>query len=171
MTAVDDLIAGMIREEGGFQKALKRVMENDLHMSVNEFSRATGISQSTMYKILEDQREPNLRTARAIIRAVKIMSEEEGQIFIAVIASHQVLQVLDRETIVDGRPVKLTEYPVSTVEDAIIMALRAERDGAIGVICAPIVAPTIERILTIPVSPVIPTDSISVAIERLKADL
>ncbi len=171
MTAVDDLIAGMIREEGGFQKALKRVMENDLHMSVNEFSRATGISQSTMYKILEDQREPNLRTARAIIRAVKIMSEEEGQIFIAVIASHQVLQVLDRETIVDGRPVKLTEYPVSTVEDAIIMALRAERDGAIGVICAPIVAPTIERILTIPVSPVIPTDSISVAIERLKRDL
>ena len=171
MTAVDDLIAGMIREEGGFQKALTRVMENDLHMSVNEFSRATGISQSTMYKILEDQREPNLRTARAIIRAVKIMSEEEGQIFIAVIASHQVLQVLDRETIVDGRPVKLTEYPVSTVEDAIIMALRAERDGAIGVICAPIVAPTIERILTIPVSPVIPTDSISVAIERLKRDL
>ncbi len=171
MTAVDDLIAGMVREEGGFQKALKRVMENDLHMTVNEFCRATGISQSTMYKILEDQREPNLRTARAIIRAVKIMSVEEGQNFIAVIASHQVLQTLERETMVDGRPVKLTEYPVSTVEDAIIMALRAERDGAIGVICAPIVAPTIERILTIPVSPVIPTDSISVAIERLKSDL
>ncbi len=171
MTAVDDLIAGMIREEGGFQKALKRVMENDLHMTVNEFSRATGISQSTMYKILEDQREPNLRTARAIIRAVKIMSGDQGQNFIAVIASHQVLQVLDKETMIDGRPIKLTEYPVSTVEDAIIMAVRAERDGAIGVICAPIVAPTIERILTIPVSPVIPADSVSVAIERLKAEL
>ena len=171
MTAVDDLIAGMVREEGGFQKALKRVMENDLHMTVNEFSRATGISQSTMYKILEDQREPNLRTARAIIRAVKIMSGDQGQNFIAVIASHQVLQVLDKETMIDGRPIKLTEYPVSTVEDAIIMAVRAERDGAIGVICAPIVAPTIERILTIPVSPVIPADSVSVAIERLKAEL
>ena len=108
MTAVDDLIAGMIREEGGFQKALKRVMENDLHMTVNEFSRATGIPQSTMYKILEDQREPNLRTARAIIRAVKIMSAESGQNFIAVIASHHVLQVLEKETIVDGRPVKLS---------------------------------------------------------------
>ena len=103
MTAVDDLIAGMIREEGGFQKALRRVMENDLHMTVNEFSKATGISQSTMYKILEDQREPNLRTARAIIRAVKIMSGEEGQNFIAVIASHQVLQVLEKETIVEDR--------------------------------------------------------------------
>jgi predicted transcriptional regulator len=171
MTSVDDLIAGMIREEGGFQKALKRVLENDLHMTVNEFSRATGISQSTMYKILEDQREPNLRTARAIIRAVKIMSGSESDKFIAVIASHQVLQVLERTTMVGETLVKLTEYPVSTVEDAIIAALRAERDGALGVICAPIVAPTIERILTIPVSPVIPTDSISVAIERLKADL
>lgn len=171
MTALDDLIAGMIREEGGFQKALKRVIENDLHMTVNEFSRATGISQSTMYKILEDQREPNLRTARAIIRAVKIMTSDTDQMFIAVIASHQVLQVLGKETMIDGRPVKLTEYPVSTVEDAIIMAVRAERDGAIGVICAPIVAPTIERILTIPVSPVIPTDSISVAIDRLKSEL
>ena len=98
MTAVDDLIAGMVREEGGFQKALRRVMENDLHMTVNEFSRATGIPQSTMYKILEDQREPNLRTARAIIRAVKIMSAESGQNFIAVIASHHVLQVLEKET-------------------------------------------------------------------------
>lgn len=171
MTAVDDLIAGMIREEGGFQKALRRVMENDLHMTVNEFSKATGISQSTMYKILESQREPNLRTARAIIRAVNIMSGKDSDRFIAVIASHQVLQVLDRTTVVGGMQVKLTEYPVSTVEDAIIAALRAERDGAIGVICAPIVAPTIERILTIPVSPVIPTDSINVAIERLKADL
>ena len=171
MTSVDDLIAGMIREEGGFQKALKRVLENDLHMTVNEFSKATGISQSTMYKILEDQREPNLRTARAIIRAVKIMSGSESDKFIAVIASHQVLQVLERTTKVGDTLVKLTEYPVSTVEDAIIAALRAERDGALGVSCAPIVAPTIERILTIPVSPVIPTDSISVAIERLKADL
>ena len=171
MTSVDDLIAGMIREEGGFQKALRRVLENDLHMTVNEFSRATGISQSTMYKILEDQREPNLRTARTIIRAVKIMSGNESDKFIAVIASHQVLQVLEKTTMVGDMRVKLTEYPVSTVEDAIIAALRAERDGALGVICAPIVAPTIERILTIPVSPVIPTDSISVAIERLKADL
>ena len=171
MTAVDDLVAGMIREEGGFQKALRRVMENDLHMTVNEFSKATGISQSTMYKILEDQREPNLRTARAIIRAVKILSGDTEEHFIAIIASHQVLQTLGRTTVIDGKVVRLQEYPVSTVEDAIVAAVRAEHDGAIGVICAPIVTPTIERILAIPVSSVIPTASIDVAIDRLKADL
>ncbi|MBE6516635.1 MAG: transcriptional regulator [Thermoplasmata archaeon] len=171
MTAVDDLVAGMIREEGGFQKALRHVLENDLRMTVNEFCKATGISQSTMYKIVEEKREPNLRTARMIIRSVKILSSSSSENFIAVIASHQVLQTMERETEVDGRIVRLREYPVSTVEDAIIAALRAEKDGALGVICAPIVTPTIERILTIPVSPVIPTTSIATAIDRLKWDL
>ena len=171
MTAVDDLIAGMIREEGGFQKALRHVLENDLRMTINEFCKATGISQSTMYKIVEEKREPNLRTARMIIRSVRILSSSASEHFIAVIASHQVLQTMDDETEVDGQIVRLREYPVSTVEDAIIAALRAEKDGALGVICAPIVTPTIERILTIPVSSVIPTTSIATAVERLKRDL
>ena len=171
MTAVDDLVAGMIREEGGFQKALRNVLENDLHMTINEFCKSTGISQSTMYKIVEEKREPNLRTARMIIRSVRILSNSFSENFIAVIASHQVLQTLEHDTEVDGQLVRLREYPVSTVEDAIIAAVRAERDGALGVVCTPIVTPTIERIITIPVSPVMPTASISTAVERLKRDL
>ena len=171
MTAVDDLVAGMIREEGGFQKALRNVLENDLHMTINEFCKSTGISQSTMYKIVEEKREPNLRTARMIIRSVRILSNSFSENFIAVIASHQVLQTLEHDSEVDGQLVRLREYPVSTVEDAIIAAVRAERDGALGVVCAPIVTPTIERIITIPVSPVMPTASISTAVERLKRDL
>ena len=171
MTAVDDRVAGVIREEGGFQKALRNVLENDLHMTINEFCKSTGISQSTMYKIVEEKREPNLRTARMIIRSVRILSNSFSENFIAVIASHQVLQTLEHDTEVDGQLVRLREYPVSTVEDAIIAAVRAERDGALGVVRAPIVTPTIERIITIPVSPVMPTASISTAVERLKRDL
>ncbi len=168
---VEDLVAGMLREEGGFQKALRRVLEDELGMTVNEFSKATGISQSTMYKILEDKREPNLRTVRTIIRAVRILSKSVGENFIAVIASHMVLQTMEPETEVDGQIVRLREYPVSTVEDAIVAAIRAERDGALGVVCAPIVTPTVEKILTIPVCPVMPTTSITVAVERLKREL
>ena len=78
---------------------------------------------------------------------------------------------MEGETEVDGQTVRLREYPVSTIEDAIIAAVHAEKDGALGVICAPIVTPTIERILTIPVSPVIPTTSVATAVERLKRDL
>lgn len=106
-----------------------------------------------------------------IIRAVKILTKGSNDKFIAVIASHQVLQTLEKSVEIGGHMVQLKEYPVSTVEDAIIAAVRAEREGALGLICAPIVAPTVERILTIPVSPVMPTTSIALAIERLKFDL
>ena len=161
----------MLREEGGFQKALKVILDDELGMSVNVFCRSTGISQSTMYKILEEKREPNLRTVRMIIKAVRNLSESSTDDFIAVIASHQVLQIMETKIDVSGRPVLLKEYPVATVEDAIIAAVRAERDGALAVVCAPIVTPTIERILTIPVSPVIPSASIMRAVERVKKDL
>lgn len=165
------MIAGMLREEGGFQKALRHVLDDELGMTINEFCKSTGISPSTMYKILEEKREPNIRTVRMVIRAVKILTKSNNEKFIAVIASHQVLQTLEKTVEIDGELVYLKEYPVSTVEDAIIAAVRAERDGALGLICAPIVAPTVERILTIPVSPVMPTSSVTLAIERLKFDL
>ena len=53
---INDLVSGMLKEEGGFQKALKDILENELNMTVNEFCRLTGVSQSTMYKILEEKR-------------------------------------------------------------------------------------------------------------------
>jgi len=77
------------------------------------------------------------------------------------------LENVPRTVEVNGMRIKVHEYPVLTLEDAIIAAVRAERDGALGVVCAPIVAPTVEKILSIPVSRVIPTQSIHVALERL----
>ena len=124
-----------------------------------------------MYKILEEKREPNLRTVRMIVKAVKQISEPDSDDYIAVIASHIVFENLQKRIDVNGRTVILKEYPVATVEDAIVAAVRAERDGALAIVCAPIVAPTVEKIVSIPVSTVIPTNSISRAIERVKKDL
>ena len=168
---INDLVSGMLKEEGGFQKALKDILENELNMTVNEFCRLTGVSQSTMYKILEEKREPNLRTVRMIIKAVKAVSEPDTNDYIAVIASHIVFENLQRTIDINGRTVMLKEYPVATVEDAIIASVRAERDGALAIICAPIVAPTVEKIVSIPVSTVVPTTSITRAIDKVKKDL
>lgn len=165
---IPDLISGMLREEGGFQKALRNILDEELNMSLNEFCQISGISQSTMYKILEDKREPNLRTVRQVIKSLKIIIEPEDSHFIAVIASTMVVENLPKTIDMDGLTVAIREYPVSTVEDAIIVAVRAERDGALGVVCAPIVAPTIEKILAIPVSRAIPHNSVLKAIDRLK---
>ena len=42
---VADLISGMLREEGGFQKAFRDILDNELDMSLNEFCQVAGISQ------------------------------------------------------------------------------------------------------------------------------
>lgn len=165
---VSDLINGMLREEGGFQKAFRNILEDELKMSLNEFCQISGVSQSTMYKILEDKREPNLRTVRQVIKSLKIVMEPEESHFIAVVANTMVVENLPKTIDMDGLTVTVREYPVSTVEDAIIAAVRAERDGALGVVCAPIVAPTVEKILAIPVSRAIPSTSVLKAIDRLK---
>ncbi len=164
---VDDLITGMLREEGGFQIAFRGILDNELHMSLNEFCRATGISQSTLYKVMEGGREPNLRTVREVINALKILNTAEENRFIAIIAASTALESIPESVTVSGQSIKVHEYPVATLEDAIIAAVRAERDGALGLVCAPIVAPTVEKILSIPVSRVIPTSSIQTAMERL----
>lgn len=165
---ISDLISGMLREEGGFQKAFRSILDDELNMSLSDFCQVSGISQSTMYKILEDKREPNLRTVRQVIKSLKIIMEPEDSHFIAVVANTIVVENLPKSIDLDGLTVSIREYPVSTVEDAIIAAVRAEREGALGVVCAPIVAPTVEKILAIPVSRAIPSASILKAIDRLK---
>ena len=167
---VNDIVSGMLREEGGFQKALRETLD-ELDIPVNEFCRITGISQSTMYKILEEKREPNLRTVRIIIKALKALSGPDADDYVAIIASHEVLQSFEKRIEVNGRPLILKEYPVATVEDAIIAAVRAERDGALAIVCAPIVTPTVEKIVSIPVASVIPSSSIMRALEKVEKDL
>jgi predicted transcriptional regulator len=50
---VEDIVSSMLREEGGFQKAFKNMLDDELEMSLSEFCSISGISQSTMYKLLE----------------------------------------------------------------------------------------------------------------------
>jgi predicted transcriptional regulator len=164
---VDDLITSMLRDEGGFQKAFLNILDEELGMSLCEFCKAAQISQSTMYKVMEGGREPNLRTVRQVVKTIRLLQPKNDERFIAIIAASNALESIPSSITVQDMVIHVHEYPVATLEDAIIAAVRAERDGALGVVCAPIVAPTVERILSIPVSRVIPTASIHVAIEKL----
>lgn len=166
---VQDLISNMLREEGGFQKSFRSILDDELKISLNEFCQVSGISQSTMYKILEEKREPNLRTVRQIIKALNTLYHKDSEKFVAVIASPVFMENLPKtfDSTTSGL-INIREYPVRTVEDAIIASVRAERDGALGVICAPIVANTVEKILSIQVYPVFPFDSVMKVLESLK---
>jgi predicted transcriptional regulator len=90
---------------------------------------------------------------------------EEGE-FIGLIVARPVLETIEERTAeVDTRRVKVREYPVHTMEDAIIAAVRAEREGAVAIVCAPIVSSVIEQLVHIPVATIIPRESVQRAIE------
>jgi len=163
---VDRLLRGALVSDEQFVTTLAEILKHDLRISVRELSEQSGIAQSSLYKILHGKRSPNLTTLRAVIRALRSfyrMGEEE---FIGVIAARPVLEgIVERMADVDGKKVRVREYPVQTIEDAIVAAVRAEREGAAGIVCAPIVSGTIEQLVHIPVATIIPKESMARAIE------
>ncbi len=171
MTA-DDLIKALIESDEAFIKEFARILKDELRMTVAEFSEKSGIPSSTIYKLLSGDREPNIKTLRQIVSVLqKLEGKErldgkEKSGFIAVIAARPVLDLITEKKLkVGDRLLTVREYSATSMEEAIIAAIKAERDGAKAVVCAPIVSPTIEKILRIPVASIMPKDSLFEAIE------
>ncbi len=161
----DDVILAVFVSDEQFRNVLSRVIKDELGMTAIEFSKCASIPHSTLYKILSGHREPNVKTLRAIVRAIRELEGRERN-FIALIAARPVLdRITERQLLIGGESVVVREYAAATMEDAIIAAVRAERDGASALVCAPIVSPTVEKILSIPVATINPTSSIVRAIE------
>lgn len=159
--AADRVIAAAMHSDEAFRGTLGRVIREELKLSIGSFCEVAGISTSTLYKLLSGEREPNLKTLRAIVGALRELTHRTHEGFIAVIAARPVLDgITEGSIVVDGRRVHIREYAATSIEEAIIAALRAEREGAIGLVCAPIVSTTVEKILTIPVATITPRESL-----------
>jgi predicted transcriptional regulator len=163
---LDRLFHAALQSDEEFIQTLQHVLKNDLRVSVRELSEKSGIAQSTLYKILNGKRSPTLSTLRMILNAVRAFSRPSEEAFIGLIAARYVLEsIQERTAVIDGQQIRVREYPVHTFEDAIVAAVRAEREGAIAVVCAPIASSTIEQVVRIPVTTIIPKDSVQRAIE------
>ena len=144
-----------LESDEAFRTALRNALKR-VRMSVKDFSRVSGVSESTLYKLLSGDRV-NLRLS-TYRRIVKALMKVEGAMqvaepFIAIIAARPTLDAIERRSIrVRGREIQLREYAITSVEEAIIAAIRAEREGAKAIICAPIVSTTVEKVVNIPVS-------------------
>ena len=166
MRLIDKLLKGFISGDDGFRNALESVIRSELGMNVLAFCRKTGLSQSTIYKLLSEKREPNMRTVRAIFRAIREIEAESECEFIGIIAARPVIEkIVERRITLDGEKIVVREYSASTVEDAIVAAVNAERDGAGAIVCAPIIGTTVEKIVRIPVVTIMPETSVVRAIK------
>ena len=166
MTIADDVVAAAFLSDEEFRKTLEKVIKKDLGLSITEFGERSNISPSTLYKILNGDRDPNLGTLRDVVEAIRNIEGLSREKFIAVIAARPVLdRISEREMAVDGKRIVVREYSAMTMEDAIVAAIKAERDGAQALVCAPIVSYTLEKIIRIPVATIQPSNSVTLAIE------
>ncbi len=163
---IEHLMRAALTSDEEFVQVLGELLRRDLRISIRELSEVSGIAQSSLYKILHGRRSPNLSTLRAIVRAMRTFYRAGEGEFIGLIVARPVLETIEETTAeVDARRIKIREYPVHTMEDAIVAAVRAEREGAVAVVCAPIVSSVIEQLVQIPVATIIPRESVQRAIE------
>jgi predicted transcriptional regulator len=165
MDRTRSLQAAAMESDTKFRQVLHEVLEN-LGWTIKDLSVKAGVSPSTLYKMTNEDRSPSLDVLRKILGAVRKAEGLRSGNFIALIVTRRVLdEVVERSVQIGDESVRVREYPAATVEDAIVSAIRAERDGAVAVVCAPIVSPTIEKILDIPIATIVPKDSVTEAIK------
>lgn len=165
MTAKDDLFYAMLEDDESFREKLNLTLKH-FRINVVEFCKIAKLSQSTMYKILSEKREPNLKTFRAIMKTIIQLEGGDKERFVAVIAARPVLnEIIEKRIKIDDKEIVIREYPSNSMEEALISAVRAERDGASALVCAPIVSPTVEKILRIPVATIMPKSCLLEAIK------
>ena len=166
MNAADKVIDAVFESDEKFRELLSKAIKEDLGLTAVEFADRADIPQSTLYKIMSGKREPNMKTLRQIVRTIKMIEGSEKGDFIAVIAARPVLDSMSETKRKIGDTLyTIREYSATSMEEAIIAAIRAERDGAKALVCAPIVSPTVEKILRIPVATIMPKGSLLEAIE------
>ena len=118
-------------------------------MSIRDLAERAGIPPATLYKLTSGKADPRLSTIRRIVGVL----EPREKSFIAVIAARFLLDDLDnRDLTIGERKYRIRGYPADSLDECIIAAVRADKEGALGIICAPILAPIVEKIVGCPVA-------------------
>jgi len=145
-----DLLRGSISPN--FGEKLQEML-NALGLSVKGFSDLTQIPVSTLYKIISGERTDfRISTLRSIIIGIQRLEDADQERIVGVITSRNALDSIGRIIEVGNDVLYIKEYPATTIEEAIIQGVRAEKEGVKGIICGPIAATTLEKIVDIPIT-------------------
>ena len=145
-----ELLKSCIYDEFGekFRETL-----NSLGLTIKEFSAETRIPKSTLYKIISDEKKDFRRsTLKQIVEGVRQLEGTDQENVIGIITSRSALDTIGRAVEIDGTVVQVKEFPATTIEEAIIQGVRAEKEGVKGIICGPIAATTLEKVVDVPIT-------------------
>jgi len=143
-----DLLKSALGDE--FGERLEQTISR-LGLNTKGFARDSGIPESTLYKIISGKKDFRASTLRGIIEAVRKREELESGFTIAIITTREALDMISRRLRIGDRQLNVKEYPATTIEEEIIQGVTAEKEGVKGIICGPIAATTLEKVVDIPV--------------------
>jgi len=152
---LEEIIEGIIDSNETFISGLRKYMIEE-RMTTHDLSRESGIPESTLYKIMSNPlKDFRISTFRQIINGLRKISgdpeEDNGHRFIAIITSREALDTIGSTVRLGGLDYDVREFPSMTIEDEIIHGVQAERSGAIGILCGPVAASTLSRVVEVPV--------------------
>jgi len=138
----------------GFKPALEYELERK-GMTIRELAKLIDVSPATLYKISCGKRDPRLSTLIAISEVFDPSDEHS----IAIISAKFLLdEIAGKKIEIDGVLYAVKGYTAHTLDECILCAVRAEKDGASGIICAPVLTSLIEKLVDIPVVQVRPDE-------------
>jgi len=138
----------------GFKPALDYELERR-GMTIRELAKRIGVSPATLYKISCGERDPRLSTLIAISEVFDPCDEHS----IAIISAKFLLDgVAGKKIEINGVEFTIKGYTAHTLDECILCAVRAEKEGASGIICAPILTSLIEKLVDVPVVNVRPDE-------------
>jgi len=147
-----NLLEKIMASNEEFILELKKILI-EKNMTALDFSRKTKIPESTLYKILSDNKKDfRISTLRQIIKTIKDMDERKlkGKT-IGIITTRDALDYISKSIKVNEKTINIKEYPANTIEEEIIQGINAQKEGVRGIICGPVAANTIEKVVDIPV--------------------
>jgi len=152
MRKSDLMIRALMKSNLEFIHFFKEYLKRE-GVSINEFSKESRIPLNTLYKLTSSQdKDFRISTLRQLYQSIDKLSGLDKP-FVALISSRGVLDRVRMKSFnVGGKDVFIREYPSLSIEEVLKSAVRAEKDGALGVICGPIAASIIGDVLSIPIS-------------------
>jgi len=137
--------------DGDFGGELRECLKK-LGLTVKEFSELSNIPSSTLYKIVTGAtKDFGVTTLKKIVQTVREIEGFGEKDVIGIITSRTALDTIDRTIKIGDREFTIKEYPAVSIEEEIIQGIRAERDGVKGLICGPIAATTLQKVVSIPI--------------------
>ncbi len=148
----DKLMWSLVESNEQFIKMFKEMLFQQ-NLTITDFCKKTNIPESTIYKIMSNpDKDFRISTFRNIIQQVRKMEGiHPNETTIGIITTRGVLDSINRKIRLNNKDIIVKEFPATTIEEEIIQGIRAERERVNGLICGPIAATTLEKVVNIPV--------------------